>query len=256
VTVPGPVDILRHADAASLAEAAAGRIVTTITMAQMSNQVPSLCLTGGGIGTGVLRALAQSPARSSLDWSRVEFWWGDERFVPTGSPERNETGARESLLNVVAVDPGRVHPFPAPEDCGDNPEESAARYAETLSAWGGDEPSLDIVLLGIGPDAHVASLFPELPALHDTRLACAVHGSPKPPPVRVTLTMRTIQLAREVWILASGAEKAEAVALALTPGAGAFQVPAAGARGRERTLFLIDEAAASRLPADLGRPSA
>ena len=252
----GPVDILRHADAASLAEAVAARIVTTITAAQMSGRVPSLCLTGGGIGTGVLRALAQTPAQDSLDWSRVEIWWGDERFVATGSPDRNETGAREALLDLVPVDPARVHPFPAPEHCGNSPEESAARYGEELVVWGGDEPSLDIVLLGIGPDAHVASLFPELPALHDTRLACAVHGSPKPPPVRVTLTMRTIQLAREVWILASGAEKADAVELALMPGAGTYQVPAAGARGRERTLFLIDDAAASRLPADLGRPSA
>lgn len=251
----GPVDILRHADAASLAEAAAGRIVTTLNVAQVVGRIPSLCLTGGGIGTGVLRALAQSPTQDSLEWGRVEFWWGDERFVPTGSADRNETGAREALLDHVPVDPARVHPFPAPGDC-DSPEDSAARYAEELSKWGGDEPSLDIVLLGIGPDGHVASLFPELPALHDDRLACAVHGSPKPPPVRVTLTMRTIQLAREVWILASGAEKADAVALALMPGAGALQVPAAGARGRERTLFLLDEAAASRLPTDLGRPSA
>jgi len=254
--VPGPVDILRHADAASLAEATAGRIVATILDRQMSGAIPSLCLTGGGIGTAVLAALAQSSARDSIDWSRIEIWWGDERFVPAGSPERNETGARTALLDHVPVDPNRVHAVPTPLECGDDAADSAARYAAALLAWGGQHPSIDIMLLGIGPDAHVASLFPEMPALHDTRFVCAVHGSPKPPPTRVTLTMPIIQLAREVWILASGAEKAGAVAMALMPGAGTFQVPAAGARGRERTLFLIDEAAAGQLPADLGRPSA
>jgi len=252
----GPVDILRHADASSLAEAAAGRIVTTIVDRQMAGAIPSLCLTGGGIGTGVLTALAQSSARDSIDWSRIEIWWGDERFVATGSPDRNETGARAALIDLVPVDPSRVHPFPSPADCNNDPEESAARYAQSLQDWGGAHPCIDIMMLGIGPDAHVASLFPEMPALHDQRLACAVHGSPKPPPTRVTLTLPAIQMSREVWILASGAEKARAVALALMPGAGAFQVPAAGARGRERTLFLIDEAAAEQLPDDLGRQSA
>lgn len=254
--MPGPVDILRHADGRSLAEAAAGRIATTVIERQLSGAVPSLCLTGGGIGTGVLTALAESSARDSIDWRRIEIWWGDERFVPTGSPDRNETGARRALLDLVPVDPLRVHAVPAPLECGDDAEESAARYAAELRTWGGEHPSIDIMLLGIGPDAHVASLFPEMPALHDLRLACAVHGSPKPPPTRVTLTMPVIQMAREVWILASGAEKAQAVAMALIPGAGMLQVPAAAARGRERTLFLIDEAAAGELPDDLGRPSA
>jgi 6-phosphogluconolactonase len=147
--VPGPVDILRHADAASLAEATAGRIVATILDRQMSDAIPSLCLTGGGIGTAVLAALAQSSARDSIDWSRIEIWWGDERFVPTGSPERNETGARTALLDHVPVDPNRVHPVPTPLECGDEAAESAARYAAALLAWGGQHPSIDIMLLGL-----------------------------------------------------------------------------------------------------------
>ncbi|MEI7630417.1 MAG: 6-phosphogluconolactonase, partial [Actinomycetes bacterium] len=91
---------------------------------------------------------------------------------------------------------------------------------------------------------------------HDDRVVTAVHGSPKPPSTRITMTLPTIGAAREVWVLASGTEKAAAIRLALDPAAGVLQVPAAGARGRERTLFLIDEQAAAKLPPGLGRPTA
>jgi 6-phosphogluconolactonase len=113
-------------------------------------------------------------------------------------------------------------------------------------------PSFDVLLLGIGPDGHVASLFPGLPALYDERPVVAVRGAPKPPPTRLTLTLPAIQCAREVWVLAAGADKAGAIRLALSD-VGPVQVPAAGARGRQRTLFLLDRAAASRLPPQLGR---
>ncbi len=256
-----PVDVLRHPDAGSLAEDAAARIITTVVEAQASTGRAHLCLTGGGIGTAVLAAIANSPARDSIDWSRVDLWWGDERYLPSGDPERNETGARAALIDVVGVRPDRVHAMPTPAESGDDVDAAADLYADELRAAAlledhSDVPTFDIVLLGIGPDAHVASLFPELPALHDDRSCTAVRGAPKPPPVRITLTLRTINAAKQVWILASGAEKATAIRLALSTEAGAFQVPAAGARGRDRTLFLIDEAAASKLPAQMGRPSA
>jgi 6-phosphogluconolactonase len=112
-------------------------------------------------------------------------------------------------------------------------------------------PSFDVLMLGIGPEGHVASLFPGLPALGDDRPVVAVRNSPKPPPTRLSLTLPSIQAAREVWILASGEEKADAVALALTGDGldGSAPVPAAGARGRERTLFLLDGPAAAKVPA-------
>jgi 6-phosphogluconolactonase len=216
-------------------------------------------LTGGGIGTEVLAELGAAPARDAVDWPRVEMWWGDERFVPTGDPDRNETGARAALLDHVDVLPEHVHPMPGPDGPdGDNPEAAAHRYAEWLRAAARPEdhgavPSFDVLMLGIGPEAHVASLFPGLPALYETeRTVVAVRGSPKPPPTRLSLTLPAITSAREVWILASGAEKAGAVRLALS-GAGPVQVPAAGARGRQRTLFLLDRAAAEQVPVQLGR---
>jgi 6-phosphogluconolactonase len=255
------VDVLRHPDAGSLAEAVAGRLITRLVERLADAGRAHLCLTGGGIGTAVLAAIAANPARDSVDWPRVDIWWGDERYLPEGYADRNETSARTALLNHVPVSPDRVHPIPGPWGSHSDVDAAAEAYAQTLAAAArpedhGPAPAMDVVLLGIGPDAHVASLFPGQPALHDDRPCVGVRGAPKPPPVRVTLTFPTINAAREVWILASGAEKAGAVRLALSEGAGPFQVPAAGARGRDRTLFLIDEAAASKLPKGLARPGA
>jgi 6-phosphogluconolactonase len=212
-------------------------------------------LTGGGIGTQVLAELAAAPARDAVDWPHTDIWWGDERFLPTGDPERNETGARAALLDHVGVDPGRVHAMPGPDGPdGNDPEAAAARYAGWLrgAATPADEggfPAFDIAMLGIGPEGHIASLFPGLPAVYEQeRSVLAVHGSPKPPPTRLTLTFPAIQAAREVWVLVSGDEKADAVRLALS-GASQAQVPVAGARGREQTLFLLDRAAAAKIPA-------
>lgn len=256
-----PVEVLRHPDSEALAESVAARIITTVVEAQAAADHAHVCLTGGGIGTAVLAALAASPGRDSIDWSRIDLWWGDERYLPAGDPERNETGARKALIDRIDIDPARVHAMPTPAESGGDVDVAAEAYAQELATASrpedhGDVPAFDIVLLGIGPDAHVASLFPEQPALHDTRSCTAVRGAPKPPPVRITLTLSAINSAKEVWILASGDEKASAVRLALTEEAGAFQVPAAGARGRERTLVLLDEAAAGKLPPQMGRPSA
>jgi 6-phosphogluconolactonase len=255
-----PPEVLVHRDAPLLAKAVAARLVTGLVDAAAAHGSASVVLTGGGIGTAVLAELSAAPAADAVDWRRLDVWWGDERFVPAGDPDRNETGARESLLAKVDVDPDRVHPMPGPDGPdGDDPEAAAARYAALLSRAArpedhGQVPSFDILLLGIGPEGHVASLVPGMPALYDERTVVAVRGSPKPPPTRISLTLPAIQAAREVWVLAAGAEKAGAVELALS-GAGPVQVPAAGARGRQRTLFLLDRAAAARLPSDLGRPS-
>ncbi|HEY9525024.1 MAG TPA: 6-phosphogluconolactonase, partial [Thermopolyspora sp.] len=117
----------------------------------------------------------------------------------------------------------------------------------------GPVPSFDVLLLGVGPDAHVASLFPGMPALYDERAVVAVHGAPKPPPIRISLTLSAIRAAREVWLIAAGEAKADAIGAALSE-ADPVRVPAAGARGRRRTLFLLDRAAALKIPPGLGRP--
>jgi 6-phosphogluconolactonase len=253
VTAPG---VLVHRDAGLLADAAAARLVTRLVDAQSARGAAAVVLTGGGIGTAVLRSLHDSAARDAIDWGRLDVWWGDERFVPAGDAERNETGARAALLDHVDIDPARLHAMPASDGAdGNDPEAAAQRYAGELATAArpedhGPVPAFDVLLLGVGPEGHVASLFPGQPAVYDQRPVVAVRGSPKPPPVRLTLTFPAINAAREVWFVVAGAEKSRAVRLALS-GAGPVQVPAAGARGRVRTLWLLDTAAAAELPRDL-----
>jgi 6-phosphogluconolactonase len=251
--------VVVHASADLLAQVAAARLVTRLVDVQAATGHAHVVLTGGGIGLATLAALAASPARDAIDWAAMDVWWGDERFLPAGDPDRNETQARAALLDLVPLPTGRVHPMPASDGpWGADVEAAAQAYAAELAAATrpedhSDVPSFDVLLLGVGPDAHVASLFPGHPALYEEgRSVLGVRGSPKPPPVRISLTLRAIQQAQDVWLLASGAEKAGAVSLALGQ-AGEVAVPAAGARGRRRTLWLLDRAAAARVPPALTR---
>jgi 6-phosphogluconolactonase len=254
-------EVLRHPDAQSLAQSAAAMLAARIIERQQDSGLARIVLTGGTIGTAVLAELASSPSRDAVDWSAVELWWGDERYLAAGEADRNDTGAQAALLDLVDIAPARVHRIPGPDQVT-SAEDAAEQYAALLRSQTraddhGEVPRFDVVLLGIGPDAHVASLFPEHPALHVTeQMTAAVHGSPKPPATRVTLTLPALNSATDVWVLASGEEKATAVRLALDPSAGFLQVPASAVRGRDRTLFLIDEAAAGKLPASMGRPVA
>ena len=250
-----------HRDKELMAEAAAARLITRIVDAQSSRGAASVVLTGGRNGNGLLAALGTAPARDAIDWSRLDLWWGDERFLPEGDPERNVTQARAALLDRVPLDPARVHALPASDGpYGDDADAAAAGYAAELAAAAAPEdragvPAFDVLMLGVGPDTHVASLFPELPAVRETeRTVVGVHGAPKPPPTRISLTLPAIRAAKEVWLLAAGEDKAKAAALALS-GAGEVQAPAAGARGRSRTLWLMDAAAASELPRSLYPPA-
>jgi 6-phosphogluconolactonase len=248
VTAP---TILVHRDTEALTHTVAARLITRLVDAQSNGRVAHLVLTGGRIAAAIYGAVAASPARSAVDWRRVEFWWGDERFLPPGDPERNETQAREAFLSLVEPDPDRVHPMPA--DSGRSAEQAADEYAAALARTGA-RPTFDILLLGVGPDGHVASLFPEQPALYEReRSVVAVHGAPKPPPTRLTLTMPILSDATEVWFVVSGQDKARAVRLALS-GAGEMQIPASGPKGRSRTLWLLDEPAASEIPKNIRPP--
>jgi 6-phosphogluconolactonase len=255
-------EVVAYATPELLAAAGAARLVTRLVDVQASRGSASLVLTGGGVGIGLLRELRAAPARDAVDWSRVDLYWGDERFLRAGDPERNETQAREALLDHVPVDPARVHPMPAAGgEYGEDVDAAAAAYADLLRRASRPEdhcavPSFDVLLLGIGGEGHVASIFPSSPAVYETeRTVVGVHGCPKPPPVRVTLTLPAIRCAAEVWLVTAGAEKAAAVAMALG-GAGPTQIPAAGATGRRRTLWLLDRASAAKLPGTFMPPLA
>ena len=254
----GP-SVVVHRDKQLLADAAAARLVTAIVDAQASRGEADVVLTGGSMGSAILASLGASAARDAVDWRRLNLWWGDERFLPAGDPDRNETQAREALLDTVPLDPARVHAMPGPDGAdGADLDAAAARYAGQLAAAAGsgrDVPAFDVVMLGVGPDAHVASLFPEHAALHEReRSVVGVRGAPKPPPTRISLTFPALCDARDVWFLVSGADKASAVGLALS-GAGEMQAPAAGVHGTRSTTWLLDREAATHVPRQLIRPA-
>ncbi|MCX4746253.1 6-phosphogluconolactonase [Kitasatospora sp. NBC_01287] len=250
-----------HRDKELMAQAAAARLITKIVDAQAARGTASVVLTGGRNGNALLAAIAASPARDAVDWSRLDLWWGDERFVPSADPERNAVQAADELLARVPLDPARVHYMPASDGVdGADVEAAAERYAEELAKAAGPQdrglvPAFDVLLLGVGPDTHVASLFPGHPGVRESaRTVVGVRGAPKPPPTRISLTLPAIRAAREVWLLAAGEDKAEAVALALS-GPGEIQAPAGGAYGTSRTLWLLDRAAAAKIPPQLYPPS-
>lgn len=227
---------------------AAARFIDLVTRAQAERDVASIVLTGGSNGIGILSALAADSG--TIDWSRVDLYWGDDRFVPAGDPERNSGQAREALLDKVPVDPSRVFPM-APSDgpFGDDIDAAAADYAATLAGRSSDgiAPEFDLHLLGMGGEGHINSLFPHTAATAETeKSVVAVKDSPKPPPRRITLTLPVVNRSRNVWFLVAGADKAEAVAAAHN-GADPADWPCAGAHGTEETIWFLDEDAASRL---------
>ena len=184
----------------------------------------SLVLAGGTTPQRCYELLAEI----EVEWGRVSILFGDERCVPPDHPDSNYRMAREALLDRVS--PGTVYRMPA--ELG--PDDGAALYAHVVAAVA----PLDLVVLGVGEDGHTASLFPGHPALKAAGLTAGIHDSPKPPPQRVTLTLRALQDARRVLILATGAGKAEAVAQARRR-----EVPS-GMIGGAR--WLIDRAAAGQ----------
>jgi 6-phosphogluconolactonase len=256
VTAPPP-DVVVQPDAEGLARAVAEALVARLAAAQAVHGTASVVLTGGGIGIAVLErvaALAADPPRETVDWTAVDVWWGDERFVPAADDERNEKAARRALLDVVGVPAERIHAMPASEEDFSEPEDAAAWYAGQLAALapeGGALPRFDVLLLGMGPEGHVASIFPESPAVDDERPVVAVRDCPKPPPTRVSLGFSAINSAEEVWLLVSGEAKAPAVAAALA-GATPAQLPAAGVHGVRATRWLLDRDAAGKVPAPRG----
>ncbi|WP_263119895.1 6-phosphogluconolactonase [Cellulomonas fimi] len=243
--------VLVHPDAKVLAEATAARLLTKLIDLQSGQSPVHVGLTGGTVGIATLAAVARSEARHAVDWTGVHLWWGDERFLPDGDPDRNETQAREALIGALgdALPASNVHPMPALDASAGiaTPEDSAAAYAaelRSLAVDGAELPVLDVLMFGMGPDGHVASLFPGHPGVDVSGVTTTgVHDSPKPPPLRVSLTFDAIHTAREVWVVAAGAEKAGAVASALTPGTPAATTPAAHATGTDATLWLVDAAA-------------
>jgi len=213
----------------------------------------ALALTAGSVMEAVWTALAASPEAAALDWSKVDVFWGDERFVPDGTADRNALPAQNLLFGKEPFSAAVQYPMPPSDgEYGDDLDAAAAGYAATLkqarrASDTGEVPAFDVVLLGIGPDGHCCSLFPDHPSASDSSGAViAVRNSPKPPPLRISLSFDGLNTARQIWVVASGTGKAEAAMMALG-GADPVKVPSAGARGTERTVWYLDAEAAAKL---------
>ncbi len=247
--------VLVHADRAALAGSVAARFLTKMIDLLDERADVHVVLTGGSVGIEVLAAIAAHPGRDQIDWQRVHVWWGDERWVPTGHEDRNERQAHEALLDRIDIPAVNLHAYPASDD-GLDLEQAAVHYRDELLAAGdGEFPRFAITFLGVGPDGHIASLFPERdgPRVSEATVI-AVHDSPKPPPGRLTLTLPLINQSERIWLVLAGADKAAALGLALA-GAAVADVPVGGVLGTKSTVFFIDEEASSEVPESLIAPT-
>ncbi len=181
--------------------------MSRLAAAQAEGLDPHVALTGGTVADAVHHELGRMASADSagVDWSRVDVWWGDERFVPRDSPDRNARAARAAFLDPVGVETSRVHEVGSSDDFA-TVAEAADAYGREIRTQGSG--AFEVVMLGVGPDGHVASLFPGHSALDvDDEIAVSVTDSPKPPPERVSLTLPALN--RTARDLAGGERRGE-----------------------------------------------
>lgn len=233
----GRVEVL--ADPLALARRAAEWMTAAV---RASNGACRVSLSGGSTPKTLFGLLASEEYRRSFPWSRVSWYWGDERFVPHDDPDSNYRMAREAMFDRAPVPPQNVHPIPT----DGRPEDAARRYERTLQdAYGATvldpaRPLFEVMLLGLGPDGHTASLLPGEPVLEERHhwVAAVSHGRPE---VRITLTYPAIDSSRHVAFLVTGREKA-AIFRAIR--AGDRRSPAAHVRPSGELVWFVDRAAA------------
>lgn len=233
--------VQRFKDSESTARNVATDLISKLTEILSVKDQAHLMLTGGTVGIASLAALGAHEDKDSVDFTRVHFWWGDERFVAADSPDRNALQARKALLNKISIDESKVHEFPS-ADAGLELDDAAQQFAAVVDEL---KPEFDIVLLGMGPDGHIASLFPGKPAPSAGLQIVAEHDSPKPPPQRLTFTYEALNAADEVWFVVAGADKQDAVAVAF--GDEPQSLPVGRVRGSKATRWYLDNTAATKV---------
>lgn len=248
-------ELVVRPSADELAALVARDVLTTLGEVLNRRTRAALALTAGSIMEQVWAALVADPG--DVDWARVDMFWGDERFVPQDSPDRNDGPANRILFGGGPIAAAQQYPMPAAGgEFGDDVDEAAAGYARLLAEHlrpddvvdKGPVPNFDIVLLGVGPDGHCCSLFPDHPSARDlSATVIPVRDSPKPPPLRVSLSFDGLNAANEIWAVVSGTGKADAVHAALRENPDRERIPSAGVRGRLRTRWMVDADAASKL---------
>jgi len=221
------LDLTLYADAKELSEEVTVQILASIERGLKLKNQYHLVLTGGTLGIQISEALVNEFNADPDGFTGLHIWWSDERFVPADSVERNAFPFHKTVVNSKIV----IHQVLA-SDVAKSIEESVSDYDLAL-----ENVDIDLNILGLGPDGHVASLFPGVADIDDQRRIFAITDSPKPPPARVSFTMSTINSAQEVWIVAAGESKAEAVTKIIE---GDLSIPASYVRGHSHTRLIVD----------------
>jgi 6-phosphogluconolactonase len=230
-----------HDTPRDLSERATAAIAAAVQDAVERRGRCSLLLSGGSTPRASYELLA-TRYRDRVAWPQVHLFWDDERFVPAGDPRSNARMARDTLIDRVPVPAAHVHPIPTALPSAD----AAARHYEDMlrARFPGPRPEFDLVLLGLGDDAHTASIFPRSPALVETVRWVMAVDAPADPPLRVTLTMPALAAAPHLFVLVSGPGKREALRRALDPASDPAQYPAAALQAAgDRVVWWTDRAA-------------
>jgi 6-phosphogluconolactonase len=221
------LDLTLYADSAELAEEVTVQILAAIEKGlKLKNQF-HLVLTGGTLGVQISEALVKEFNADPDGFAGLHIWWSDERFVAADSVERNAFPFHKTVTNTQIS----IHEALA-SDIAKNIDEAVADYDLAL-----ENVDIDLNIFGLGPDGHVASLFPGIADIDDHRKVFAITDSPKPPAVRVSFTMSLINSAQEVWIVAAGESKADAVTKIIE---GDLSIPASYVRGNSHTRLIVD----------------
>jgi 6-phosphogluconolactonase len=245
--IPGTVHVF--ADAEAVSQAAAQEFVRCARQAVAARGRFRAALSGGSTPQRLYQLLAEPPHRDQVDWAKVDLFWGDERAVPPDHKDSNYRMTREALLDHVPIPPSQVHRIEAERPDRD---QAARDYQTTIArAFGVDPasppPSFDVILLGMGPDGHTASLFPHTAALSETARWVVVNYVPKFATDRVTLTLPILNRAHEVLFLVAGADKAVPLAEVLQGPPDPQRLPSQSIRPAGQLLFYVDGQAAARL---------
>lgn len=243
-------DILIFPDVPALQQAAAERVVLAAQERVAAAHMFVCGLSGGSTPRGLYQLLAQEPLRSQMPWAHTYVLWNDERYVPPDHLDSNYLLARETLLDHVPIPPEQIYPIPTYYD---DPREAAAAYEQQMRRLLElSQARIDLMLMGMGPDGHTASLFPGHPELNtpDDVLVVAVENAPKPPPRRISLTAAAINTSAQVLFLVTGADKAETLQAVLHGPYEPHRLPAQLIRpSNGTTTWLVDAAAGTRVAA-------
>jgi 6-phosphogluconolactonase len=226
----GELDLTLYTDAHELAEEVSAQALVAIESGLLAQSEFHLVLTGGTLGVEISQMLVGAFNSAPELYQGLHIWFSDERFVDSDSPERNAAPLHGTLTNLNVI----VHEVLAP-DSPATIDQATEKYRSALEGV-----RIDLNILGVGPDGHVASLFPGIANLDDNRSVFTITDSPKPPASRVSFTMKQINEGREVWLVAAGESKADAVAKIIE---GDLAIPASYVSAISRTRLIVDQAA-------------